>query len=169
MFESEGFFLSTQTERKVGRPIMTQAHLHLLVNHLPILGTAFGLLVLLFGAATRSQTARTAAYLLLAVSAAGGLAAHWSGEGAEEIVEDMAGFSHEAIEEHEQAAGYALGVSVVLGLLSLAGMGTSVFMPRWNGRMALVIGLVALFTFAVMARTGYLGGRIRHTELEKAR
>jgi hypothetical protein len=134
----------------------------------PILGSAFGLLLLLITLFLRtpSQQLRKAAYLLLCVSALGAFVANFSGEGAEEAVEHLAGVSHDPIEAHEDAAPYAVGLSALAGVLALAGMGLSVFKPAWNGRIALAVTLAALFAFASSARVGWLGGKIRHTELE---
>jgi hypothetical protein len=147
---------------------MDAVHLHLLTNHVPILGGAFGLLLLAvtFFLRTPSQQLRNAAYLILVVSALGAFVADASGEGAEEAVEHLAGISRYPLEEHEEAAPFAVGLSALAGVLSLAGLGLSVFRPAWNGRMALAVSLAALLAFASSARVGWLGGKIRHTELE---
>lgn len=150
---------------------MNAVHLHLLTNHLPILGTAFGLLVLLLAGIFRapSQQVRNCAYVLVLVSALGAVLANWSGEGAEELTEKLPGVSHDAIEAHEEAAPFALGGTLAAGALSLAALVLSAFRPAWNVRMALAVGLVALFAFAASVRTGLLGGKIRHTELDQPR
>jgi hypothetical protein len=145
---------------------MNQAHLHLMTNHVPILGTLCALLVLGFSFFTRAQAVRTAAYLLFVFSAFGAVIANWTGEGAEKIVEDLPGISHPVLEEHEEAADFALAASLTAGVLAVAGMAVSVFRPAWNGRMALAIGILGVLAFSIASRTAYLGGKIRHTELE---
>jgi hypothetical protein len=83
---------------------MNQAHLHLMTNHVPILGSLCGLLVLGFSFFMRAaQAVRTAAYLLFVFSAIGAIVANWTGEGAEKVVEDLPGWSHSVLEEHEEA------------------------------------------------------------------
>jgi hypothetical protein len=148
---------------------MNSIHIHLLTNHLPILGTAFGLLVLLLAALFRapSQQVRNCAYILLVVSALGAIVANWSGEGAEELTEKLPGFSHDAIEAHEEAAPFALGGSLLAGALAVAALVMSVLRPAWNVRMAVIVGLAAVLAFAASVRTGLLGGKIRHTELDQ--
>lgn len=150
---------------------MDAAHIHLLANHFPILGSVFGLLVLAYSLTLRnpSQPVRTAAYLILIVSAAGALVANASGEGAEEAVEHLPGVIHDAIEAHEDAAPFAVAASALAGALSLAGIAAGILKPAWGGRLALATALAALFAFAASARTGWLGGKIRHTELDGAR
>jgi hypothetical protein len=144
-------------------------HLHLLINHLPILGCAFGLLVLGYGFLVRtpSQQVRNAAYLILIVSALGAFGAQLSGEGAEEAVEHLAGVSEDRIKAHEDAAPFAVGLSALAGALSLGGLILSIFKPAWNGRLAWAACLAALLAFAAVARVGWLGGKIRHTELDR--
>lgn len=150
---------------------MNAAQIHLLTNHLPILGAAFALLVLAMAFLMRAnpQPVRNAAYAILIVSALGAVVANWSGEGAEEIAEHIAGVTHDAIEEHEDAAVFALWSSLLSGFLAAGALVAGVLRPTWNGRMALVVGLVTLWAFTVAARTGWLGGKIRHTELEQVK
>lgn len=147
---------------------MNPAHIHLLSNHIPILGMVFGLLVLVYSFAWRnqSQPVRNAAYLIFLVAAVGAVVANWSGEGAEELAEHLPGVTHDAIEEHEDAAGFALWTSLITGALALAGLVFSAVKPAWNGRLAVAVCLVALFSSTVVVRTGYLGGKIRHTEID---
>lgn len=147
---------------------MDAVHLHLLTNHVPILGSAFGLMLLFitFFLRAPSQQLRNAAYLLLLVSALGAFVANISGEGAEEAVEHLAGVSEDPIDAHEDAAPFAVAFATLAGALALAGLGLSAFKPVWNGRMALAVTLAALLAFASSARVGWLGGKIRHTELE---
>lgn len=144
---------------------MTPAHVHLLVNHVPILGTFFGLLVLAYGTFRGNKQIQGTAYLLFILSALGGVVAYLTGEGAEDLVEKIAGISENAIEAHEEAAVYSLIASIVLGLISAAGVFLGRIKTTYESRFAIAIGLVALFSFSVGARVGFLGGKIRHTEL----
>lgn len=144
---------------------MTQAHIHLLFNHFPILGTLFGILILGYGTLRGNRQVQTTAYLLFILSALGGVIAYATGDGAEELVEDLAGVTHRALEDHEDSGKYALVASGILGLLSVAGAILGRIKSDYRSRMAIGIGLFSLLTLAIAARTGYLGGKIRHTEL----
>lgn len=147
---------------------MNAAHFHLLINHLPILGSVFGLFVLLYGFTVRNhpQPVRTAAYLILLIAALGAMAANWSGEGAEDLVENFPGVTHDAIEAHEEAAEYFLWIALATGATALAAIVLSGILPALNVRMALAITLLALLSTASSARVGWLGGKIRHTEID---
>lgn len=147
---------------------MNLTHLHLLINHLPIIGSILGVLVLIHGLYHKSGTTISAAYNLLILSAIGAVIAYFTGEPAEETVENIPGIAKALIEEHEEAALFALISFIALGVLSLAGLYLNFKnsnMARAISRITLALGLVS---FIIIARTGYLGGLIRHTELNTA-
>ncbi len=143
---------------------MSFAHLHLLINHLPIIGAFLALPLLALALATRQRGALAAAALTLALAGVGALGAQWTGEPAEAVVEDLPGFSKAAIHEHEERA----EIATVLALLAaLAGAG-AVALERSRGLPApAAAGLVglSLLSAGAMAYTGAAGGAIRHTEL----
>jgi uncharacterized membrane protein len=144
---------------------MSQAHIHLIITHLPIFGSILGALVLAHGIWAKSEQTKIAAYNLFIVAAIGAAIAYFTGEGAEESVEHLQGVSKNMIHQHEDFAMTALVALMVLGAASLVGLVAS--MKKWaiSKTLAFVILLVALIGFGLAARTGYLGGQIRHTEI----
>lgn len=141
------------------------AHLHLLLNHIPILGSAFALLILGYGLLRKSDDVIRLGLLMFFVIGAAAVAVYFTGEPAEEMVEDLAGVSHDLIEEHEDAAKFATIVTAAAGVLALL----SLLLHRGRrsaARAATLLTLVVGLAGAVaMARTGTLGGVIRHTEI----
>ena len=139
------------------------AQLHLLLNHVPVFGTAFGLLLLLAALAMKNDGWRSAAMVVLLASALGTIPAYLTGEPAEDVIENLQGIEKEAIEEHEDGAMFALIGVELLGALALFGLwkarGGSVPTSVANG--ALVLGLMVM---AIVARTAHLGGAIHHPE-----
>ncbi|MDX2250509.1 MAG: hypothetical protein SF052_27255 [Bacteroidia bacterium] len=91
---------------------MNQAHVHLMITHLPIFGSILGALVLTYGLWTKSHQTKVAAYFLLIISAIGSGIAYLTGEAR---------------------------------------------------TFAVVTLFVSLISFGLVAQTGYLGGKIRHT------
>lgn len=144
---------------------MDASHIHLLSNHVPILGVFFGIIVLIFGMNRQSPPTMAAAYLVFIISALVGLAAYFSGEGAEHIVENLPGVTHDAIEEHEEVALYTLISYIVLAIFSLIGLIRSKNHYQRIRKLAIIILVLSVISFGVAAVTGYLGGQIRHTEL----
>lgn len=144
---------------------MSQVHLHLLITHLPVFGSLLGAIVLAYGLWTRSHQTTTAAYILFILSGIGAGIAYLTGEGAEEAVEGIQGVSEQMIGLHEESAAFALVSLVILGAFSLF----VIFITYKNSAIRKTTALIALFialvSFGLVARTGYLGGQIRHTEI----
>jgi len=144
---------------------MNEAHWHLAVNHLPIIIPIAGLIVLICSLIFKSDAVRKTAYILFIVAAISAAMSMSTGEGAEEMVEDMPGVGHAIIHEHEEAAeGFAV-LMYVLGVVSIVGIwveSKKTVWSKWITYLVLVLSFVAIY----MARiTGTTGGEVRHTEI----
>jgi hypothetical protein len=144
---------------------MNQAHWHLVLNHAPILGSLFGLLLLLLAVVRHAPPVllRTGLVTLI-VAALLTIPTQLTGEGAEELVEDQPGVSEALIHAHEEAAEWSLWAIEATGALAVAGLW---LLTRGHPRARLVAYLTlagAGASFGLLARTGYLGGQIMHPE-----
>ena len=144
---------------------MNQTHIHLLITHLPIFGSMLGGIVLAHGLWTKSNQIIIAAYYVLIISSLGAGIAYLTGEGAEESVEHLQGVAKANIEQHKDFAVFALIALIILGLASVLGLFISLRKMQLTRTTAFVILLISIISFGLVARTGYLGGQIRHTEL----
>ena len=146
---------------------MSDAHLHLIVNHLPVLGVPFGAALLGLGL-FRGQLALQRAglgVLVLAGMAAG--VAYLTGEPAEHALEALGGMRslpESLVEAHEEAA---LVATVMTGLLALvAGFGFWRLQRGSVGRGWMASALtLALATTLALGWVATLGGRISHPEI----
>jgi uncharacterized membrane protein len=146
---------------------MNGAHLHLMLNHLPVLGTVFGLLLLAYGLIRKKPDLLKLSLGVFVLAALAAGAAYLTGEQAEEVVEHLAGISEAIIEPHEEAAWIALLGAGVLGLLALGGL--IWFRQRDVSKMFSVATLVlALAVSGWMVYTANLGGKISHPEIRSA-
>lgn len=144
---------------------MNWAHLHLLSNHLPVIGTLFALGLLGWGVLRRNEAVQRIALGTFVIMALLALPAYFTGEPAEDIVEHAAGVGEAAIDAHEAAALVALiGVEIVglLALIALYRAGGGRSLSVFTTRAVLVMALVAA---GLLAWTANLGGRIRHAEI----
>jgi uncharacterized membrane protein len=143
---------------------MNGAHLHLVLNHFPVIGLVFAVGLLAVAQFRRNpELARVAAASLVVVAAVS-IIVYMTGEPAEEIVEELPGMSHDLIEAHEEAALIALFLLEGLGVLALAGLfffRDPKPLPKW-----FVPGLLAMSLIAVawVGWTSHLGGHISHPE-----
>tara|TARA_R110002049_G_scaffold307994_2_gene510514 strand:+ start:188 stop:706 length:519 start_codon:yes stop_codon:yes gene_type:complete len=144
---------------------MTLTHLHLVLNHLPVLGTAFGLGLLAFGIWRQSTELKKTALGIFVLVALMAVPVYLTGEPAEEGVEGLPGVSETIIEQHEEAAGVAFASIGALGVIALIGLlmlrhGKPV--PAWFAGLMVIASLTVS---GLMAWTANIGGQIRHTEI----
>lgn len=144
---------------------MNQAHLHLLFNHLPILGTLFGLLILAGGYLLKNNTVKRTALGIFVLSALCVIPAYLTGGGAEEITESLPGVTENFIEAHENMANLFLGMAGALGLLSLFTFLADLKMKKIAPILYAITLILALATMFFAQQTGSSGGKIRHTEI----
>ncbi len=144
---------------------MNQTHLHLMITHLPIFGSILGGLVLAYGLWTKSNQTKIAAYYIFIISAIGAGIAYLTGEAAEDTVENIQGIIKDTIEDHEHFSVYALVSLIILGVTSIGGLFLTLKDSALTRKTAFVILFLSLISFGLVAWTGYLGGQIRHTEI----
>ena len=143
---------------------MNAAHIHLMMTHLPIVGTFAGLGLLAFGLARKSQELKKAALGIFVFAALLAIPVYLTGEPAEDVVEKIARVSHASIERHEEAAVTAFTTLLALGAMAMFGLvwRRKQAIPSWFITIALAGSIVAA---GMMAWTANLGGKVRHTEI----
>lgn len=138
-----------------------------MINHLPVLGTLFGLILLAYAFWRKSEDVKKAALLTFVVVAVAAVVTYLTGEPTVDRVKTVLGLADGVIEKHEDLAGAAMAGSVAVGVVALAGL---VWFqgPRpvnkWFGALVLAGALVVT---GLMGYTAYLGGQIRHTEMHQ--
>lgn len=144
---------------------MDAAHLHLLTNHIPILLTFLSTAMLIWAVISKNSEHYKIAFIGFIIAGLAILVVFQSGEEAEDIVEEIAGVTHDSIEAHEEAADIAWWLTVILGAGGIAGL----FMYKKKGKgfkpFVWILLIYALLTAGYLAYTGNLGGHIRHTEI----
>jgi hypothetical protein len=145
---------------------LSPAHLHLILNHIPVLGTMlFAPLVLVWGLLRRSRDVTQIGLLLAVLLAVTTIPIYLTGEPAEEQVENQPWFDEQRVETHEERAEAGLMAVLVTGVAALVGL----WLAR-GGRpyrrdfsIAVLLGLVVSASLFALAALD--GGRIRHDEV----
>jgi uncharacterized membrane protein len=141
------------------------AHLHLLLNHFPIVGILVGLALFLISFIGKNKDLRRGAYIVFAGIALLTIPTFLSGFGAQLGLQGKPGISDALIARHEGSAMLALWFMFALGAFSLVALWQShhrQLAANWIIGSVLVF---SLFTTALMARTSNTGGDIRHPEI----
>ena len=147
---------------------MNDAHLHMVVNHFPIIGLFFGIGILAFGIIKKQTILINTAYVIFIFCMIMAKATMMTGEGAEEIVEEL-GISHDIIHEHEELAETFMKILYVLGILSILGLVANLKKHSKAAIISYVVLVLAIGSAVLSKSVGTSGGEIRHTEIrEKA-
>ena len=147
---------------------MTLAHLHLILNHVPTVGSVAALGLLILGYARRNEHLKHVGLELLFVIAVLTLPVYVSGVAAHRELREVKEVSDDAIRLHQDAA--LIGFTV----MELAGFAAWVALWQWRRRGAAARGLVPvamallIVSLAVMGGAANLGGEIRHPEIRAA-
>ena len=147
---------------------MNDAHLHMIFNHLPIIFPIVGIIILIGGFLTRSEIVKRTAFLVFILGAIFTIPAFNTGEGAEEIVEEIGTkIDHHFIHEHEELAETFALLSYALGFISIVALWSNYTKKSFSNLIAILV-LAGSFVVVFFAqKTGTSGGEIRHTEIRK--
>ena len=145
--------------------MMNDAHWHLVVNHLPIIFPIVGVIVMITGLISKSEAVKRTAFMIFVFGALAAIAAMNTGEGAEEVVENINGVSENFIESHEEAAETFAILSYILGGISLLGLWASFKQKSFSSIISIATLIFAFVVLFFAKQTGTTGGEIRHTEI----
>src|SRR3989449_2730880 len=143
-------------------------HLHLLLNHFPIIGTMVGVGLFLTSLVVRTEDVRLTSLIVFIAVALLAIPTFITGVGAQEKIVADPGISNDLIQRHEGAAELAIWFMEVTGALAVVALwqcARRVPPAPWN---TLAILVFSLLTVVLMARTGNTGGEIRHSEIRSA-
>jgi hypothetical protein len=144
---------------------MSLAHIHLMLNHVPMLGVIFGILILLYARLRNSKDNMTVGLWMFVIAAVITIPVYLTGDPAKSDIRELPTFSKSLVEEHEDAAVFAFIWVGALGLAALYGLFLRYKdkkVPKW---LPICVLILSLMTTATFIRTAYLGGPISHPEL----
>jgi len=144
---------------------MNDAHLHMVVNHFPIIGTILGLGILIASIILKNKTVQNVGYCLFIIAAIFGAVSMSTGEGAEEIAENLPEVTHQVIHEHEEMAEKLIIFLYILGVTSIVGLYFNLKKHSKASIFSYLVAIISLATVYLAKETGTTGGEIRHTEI----
>ena len=144
---------------------MTLPHLHLLLNHWPIIGTFIAVGLLLVALAAKSDDLMEATLALFVLMALIAIPAYMTGHIAQDRLRNEPGVSESLIAAHQGAALLAVAALTLTGGFAWAGL----WQRRRAGRPSRInvaaVAACGVATVALMAVAGNTGGAIRHPEI----
>jgi uncharacterized membrane protein len=149
---------------------MNDAHLHMVLNHFPIIGLIIGTLILLAGIIFKSVVSKKIALTVLLFSAVFAIPTFGTGEDAEEVVEHMSTMTeqtHHLIHEHEEKAEFFMPFIWSIILLSLASLFFEWKKKTFAKYISILTLIVSLIACYIAREVGTSGGEIAHPEIRK--
>ena len=144
---------------------MNEAHLHLAINHFPIILPIVGLLLLIAGGVLKSSILKRTAYVFYILAALLTVAAYSSGEAAEHFIEDLPGVEEKYMEIHEETAEIFAQIMYLLGGISLLGLWACLKRKRFAKRVVYSTIILTILALFYAKKTGTTGGEIMHAEI----
>jgi hypothetical protein len=149
---------------------MDLAHLHLLLNHWPVIGSFIGIGLFLVALVANSDDLKQASLAFFVLMALVAFPTYMSGDIANEALKGTANLSADLVKTHQGAAMLAMIAMELTGFVALFGLWqfsrmsrpAPAAVARWNSAAVLVL---ALITVGLMTSTGNTGGAIRHPEI----
>src|SRR5262245_743887 len=147
---------------------MNLAHVHIVLNHVPSLGSIAGLLLLAAGIYKKDEALKQFAYGVLVLITMAVLPTYITGAEAQRLVAKNPSYSAGTIQLHQNAAMVTLLTMTAAGLFAWFGM----WEDRRRGRsgsvttMATLISTMAAVAFILV--TASIGGKISHPEIRDA-
>lgn len=145
--------------------IFNLVHIHLLLNHFPIIGTIIGLGLFLIALVGKSEDLQRASLVVFLGMALITMPTFMSGSAAQDAIKFLPGVPLALITAHLNASLLAYVFMEITGAFSWFGL----WEYRRNGqlgRLTLATVLVlSIVTVGLMSNAGNLGGKIRHEEI----
>jgi hypothetical protein len=145
---------------------MNGAHLHLILNHIPVLGAVASVAFILLAIRSGEKPLITLCLQWLVLIGVLSVPVFLSGDSAEEAVEHLPWFLESLLERHENMALLSLICTGALGLIGLLGLLKSRKGPLPKGFWVTALA-VSLINMGLMLATANLGGQIRHDEIRQ--
>lgn len=146
--------------------IITLPHVHLLINHVPTVGTAIAIALLILTIVRKHDAIRRVSLELFCVVALLTLPAYLSGLGSQiRLEEQLPDISVALMQRHHDAAVLSSILMLLTGAFSWLGLWQFRRITRQTRFNLGAVLVLSLLTMVTMAQTAAIGGEIRHPEI----
>lgn len=144
--------------------MLSWPYAHLLLNHFPVVLSVSALAIALLALVLKRRGLWLAAMGVLTAAGVFVYPVYFTGNQADQALNDPWYIKHGTIEAHDSAAGYAMYVILIVGVFAAYSWSRSLKrpaegIPGWM-RAGILIGSLA--AASTVARTAFLGGKIIH-------
>jgi uncharacterized membrane protein len=144
---------------------MNLAHLHIVLNHVPSIGTVVGVVLFIASLIKSNDFLKKLSLEILVVMALVALPTYLSGNGAQQLLRNRAEIPQGLIEAHQNAAIATLILLTLTGTFAWFGLWQFRRLSRpglWNSTIILILSIM---TAGAILQTANQGGKISHPEI----
>jgi uncharacterized membrane protein len=145
---------------------MNGSHFHLIFSHVPLIGAAFTILLIIFALVKKSKDLKLTSLWFAVITGIAALLAYFTGDGAENVVKTIAGISGDLIETHEHWGLFYLIAIMLIAAIAFAGIFLSRASAKALQKFVILVLILNIMAMYLAAETGITGGKIRHTEMD---
>ena len=147
---------------------MNLAHVHIVINHIPSLGTVVGVCLLVFSLMRKNDNLKRISFQVLVAMALMALPTYMTGNAAQQILNTKSDVTKALIEEHQNAAMWTLGLMTITGVFAWFGLWQFRRFSRPGSMNNAAVVIFSLMTAVAILRTANMGGDINHAEIRAA-
>lgn len=139
--------------------------MHLVINHVPIIGTILAVGIVLVALVLKNDTVKRTGLILFVAAGITVYPANFTGEDAEEIVENQVGVTEQQIHAHEEAAETTMtmmSIALVLALIHLFNRPATPNIQRLAFTAFMITAIIACIYAGI---AGHEGGKITRPNL----
>ena len=145
---------------------MNPVHLHLMLNHIPLVGVGFVILLFVIAMFLRSNQLINISLIFVILVALWAIAAHQTGESAEEYVKNLPGYSDQLVQDHDIAADVAFIFTEAVGILAFLSLIARRFNKGYAYTLTIITLILLIISGLLLVRAAYYGGKIHHPEIQ---
>jgi len=147
---------------------MNLAHVHIVINHVPSLGSVVAVCLLLFAIVKRNDALKKITLQLLVALSLMALPTFMTGNASQSILQNQSEVTKGLIQAHENAAIWTLTLMCITGTFAWFGLWQFRRFSRPGFGNTTAVLILSLMTTAAILRTANMGGDINHAEIRVA-
>jgi len=147
---------------------MNLAHVHVVINHVPSLGSVVAVCLLVFAILKRNDVLKKATFQLLVFISLMALPTFMTGNASQAILKNQSDVTKGLIQAHENAAIWTLTLMCITGTFAWFGLWQFRRFSRPGFGNTAAVLIFSLMTTAAILRTANMGGDINHAEIRVA-
>ena len=147
---------------------MNYAHVHIVLNHVPSIGTVVGVAFFIASLVQKNERLQKVSLEILALMALALLPTYVSGNAAQQIIRSRSDVPQALIEVHQNSAIITLFLMIITGTLAWFGLWQFRRFSRPSSGNSIAVLIFSVLTAFFILRTANMGGEISHGEIRSA-